>query len=431
MTRDAIQDIVKKDGLYRTPALNDKLYLQFRGFQSIQSLEEYTGLRVLWLEGNGIDKIENLDYQRELRTLYLQQNLIRSIENLESCRNIDTLDLSKNYISKIEKLSHLRMLKTLILSHNNLTDAKSIEHVTALPELCTLDLQSNKISGAEDHEEVVKVVKMCPSLRVLYLKGNGITKRIPFYRRTLLSSCSELRYLDDRPVFDEERRRCNAWGDVIKNGGSIEDAKQAEQAMIGLIRMEKQECDERNHRLFKEMAQCELLDGNDHLVHDGSDGIEESEQNKNKENICSSTDATLGEKKVGDKSLERSQCFPASLTSQNKAVKWDSRVTTENSNRADGCCEELGLSGLSQDDVFGRNEKEIRSDSPSRIKSCDLLPLPPLQNNASTKKVSLRVDPPLVETVATQNMAADATQRINKEKRLHGGVVATHFSGLD
>jgi hypothetical protein len=34
-------------------------------------------------------------------------------------------------------------------------------------------------------------------------------KQIKHYRKTVIARCKDLRYLDDRPVFEEERRRVN------------------------------------------------------------------------------------------------------------------------------------------------------------------------------------------------------------------------------
>lgn len=84
MTKEALKAICKKTGGYGTAYLNDKLYAHYKGFAVIQSLEEYTALKVLWLEGNGLRRIEGLDKQTDLMTLYLHENVIDCIENLDS-----------------------------------------------------------------------------------------------------------------------------------------------------------------------------------------------------------------------------------------------------------------------------------------------------------------------------------------------------------
>lgn len=69
MTKPALQQICKDTKLYRTPSLNDKLYLNFKGFTDIANLEEYTGLKALFLEGNAISSLQGLPALKELRCL--------------------------------------------------------------------------------------------------------------------------------------------------------------------------------------------------------------------------------------------------------------------------------------------------------------------------------------------------------------------------
>lgn len=248
MTKKYLRTLCKDNGLYTTPALNDKLYLHYKGFQRVENLEEYTGLKALWLEGNGLATIEGLENQVLLKSLYLHENIFETIAGLDSQVNLDTLNLSKNYIKKIENLAHMTKLTSLNLAHNHLSSADTLEHVLLLPSLQTIDLQSNKI----DEPLVVDILAQMPDLRVVYLMGNPVVKKIPHYRKYIIGRCKQLKYLDDRPVFDDERRRVDAWFAAFEARG-IDAAQEAEREELANIRREKDEYDERNFRAFEQM----------------------------------------------------------------------------------------------------------------------------------------------------------------------------------
>lgn len=220
MTPKALRKICVEKGGYATPELNDTVYFHYKGFSRIENLDAYVGVKALWLEGNGFFKIENLEPLQNLVCLFLQENLISKVENLDKNPTIRQLNLATNQIRSIgDGLCKLVNLETLNLSNNMLetvddlrglveaTDPDTNELVPVCQNLSVLDLSKNRI----EDPAIVTILQRLPNLKVLNLMNNKIVRTMERYRKTIIHACPKLTYLDDRPVFDDERRAVTAY----------------------------------------------------------------------------------------------------------------------------------------------------------------------------------------------------------------------------
>ncbi|OWA54466.1 Dynein assembly factor 1, axonemal [Hypsibius exemplaris] len=221
MTKESLLKICRELKLYSTPALNDILYLNHRGFMRIENLDAYTGLRCIFLGSNGIQRIENFNHLTDLRSLFLQDNLISRLENLEGLHRLVNLNLSNNRILKIENLDSLPKLYSLELAHNLLATADDIDHLRRCSAIEILDLSHNRL----DDPRIVDVLAAMPSLGVLNLTGNPVASRIPNYRKTLICRLKSLNHLDQNPVSPRDRACAEAW---YRGGRETEMAERQE-----------------------------------------------------------------------------------------------------------------------------------------------------------------------------------------------------------
>jgi len=77
-----------------------------------------------------------------------------------------------------------------------------------------------------------EILEKLPNLTLLECKGNSFRDKIPDFRKTMIARLPKLRYLDERPVTEEDRRRAHAFA---------EGKLPAERIEIKVIKEEKEE----------------------------------------------------------------------------------------------------------------------------------------------------------------------------------------------
>lgn len=102
--------------------------------QTIENLDQLSGLTHLYLGKNKIKRIENLDSLVKLECLSLQSNRIVKLENLEKLVNLSELYLSENGIERIENLDQNLALTTVDLAKNRLQTVDNLEGLTELED---------------------------------------------------------------------------------------------------------------------------------------------------------------------------------------------------------------------------------------------------------------------------------------------------------
>ncbi|AYU81624.1 Outer row dynein-assembly protein 7 [Leishmania donovani] len=285
MTKDVIVASCKANGGYAAPCLNDQLFLHCCGFTLIQNLEPYKDVKVLWLEQNALSELSGLESQKDtLVSLFVQNNLIRSLSSLTATlHGLRVLNVSHNYLTSLHGIAAgCPSLETLQASHNQLTSLEVCEELWQLAgSLTSVDLSFNRIETARepagravtapgatattaavgesectaddgdvrivdasdisaiapvavsttavalpkpDPLAIAQFFQHLPLVSVIYFQGNGLSHCLRHYRRNMILHLPALTYLDDRPIFSEERRVTEAWG---RGGDTAEAAERA------------------------------------------------------------------------------------------------------------------------------------------------------------------------------------------------------------
>lgn len=190
--------------------------------------------------------MEGLDHCDKMRSLYIQENCIRVMDGLDGMTDLRNLNMSDNMIERISGLSKLEKLDTLHIKNNRIGKGGYEDLVGLLerPSLTCVDLSNNYIDDPQVLEEVF--MKM-PNIAVLYLQSNPVIKKIKNYRKRFIASLPSLKYLDDRPVFKDDRR----YAEAFARGGL-----EAEREERKKYKQEEEDKHNKNMENFRKMCEA-------------------------------------------------------------------------------------------------------------------------------------------------------------------------------
>jgi hypothetical protein len=154
-------------------------------------------------------------------------------------------------------------------------------------KLSVLDLSSNKI---EDGNALLEILERVGELKSLYLSGNPCVRTIPNYRKTVISRCKKLMHLDDRPVFDDERRLVAAWA----KGGNEAEKKERQ-----LMREEEEARHRKRLEDFRAMMQAARggRDGLDSTTEEDTDSNPTPDSSQDGDEAAAATSREAGNRR--------------------------------------------------------------------------------------------------------------------------------------
>eukprot|EP00744_Colponema_vietnamica_P006774 GILI01009821.1.p1 GENE.GILI01009821.1~~GILI01009821.1.p1 ORF type:complete len:705 (+),score=161.32 GILI01009821.1:31-2145(+) len=142
----------------------------------------------------------------------------------QTVNNNDIENDGKEVAQEAKPLPHLSDTVTWIqLKNNHLKEPRDLLQLLTFSNLTSLDLSNNRIENRDG--EFMLLLAAMPQLKSLMLQGNPCVRQItPQYRKQILKILPNLMYLDDRPVFADERRMITAWASGGADGEKKERA---------------------------------------------------------------------------------------------------------------------------------------------------------------------------------------------------------------